>query len=115
MEGKTIQKNVKISPKKGRLLIPEVRGKSVTEAKMTLDYLPHRAADILKKCIHTAASNYIDKAEDIELSEDDLYVDSIRVDEGQKLKRVRPMSFGRAGLVKKRRSHITVIVKERGE
>ncbi len=110
MIGKTIQKNVRLSPKKGRRIIGEVKGKSVNEAKMILDFYSTKVARIMKKCIHTAASNYIDKAEDIELKEDDLYVKSIRIDEGQKLKRYRPMSFGRAGLIRKRASHITVIV-----
>ncbi len=110
MEGKTIQRNIPISAKKGRRIIPHIKGKSVPEAETTLDYLPHRAARILKKCIHTAASNYKDKSEEIDLKDDDLYVKSVRIDEGQKLKKIRPMSLRRAGLIRKRMSHITVIV-----
>jgi large subunit ribosomal protein L22 len=110
MVGKTFQKGIRLSPRKGRRIIPEVMGKSVTDAKMILDFHPHKAARIMKKCIHNAASNYIDKAGDMELKENDLYVKSIIIDEGAKMKRLRPMSFGRAGLIRKRTSHITVVV-----
>ncbi|MEA3421349.1 MAG: 50S ribosomal protein L22 [Acidobacteriota bacterium] len=110
MVGRTVQKYIRLSPKKGRLVIPEVKGKSIPEAKMILDFLPQKTARILKKCIHSAASNYIDKAGEIKLGEDDLYVKSIRIDEGPQLKRWRPKAFGMAGLIKKRTSHITVIV-----
>jgi large subunit ribosomal protein L22 len=115
MEGRAIQKNIRMSPKKGRRIIPHIKGKSVVEAKMRLGFLPHGAARVLKKCVHTAASNYIDKAGELDLKEEDLYVKSIRIDEGQKLKRYRPMSFGRAGLIRKRTSHITVVVDRIGE
>jgi large subunit ribosomal protein L22 len=110
MIGKTVQKNVHISPKKGRQIIPEVKGKSIKEAKMILNFYPNKVADILKKCIHTAASNYIDKVGDIELKEDDLYIKSIRIDNGQRLKGWRAMSLGRAGLIRRQRAHVTVIV-----
>ena len=115
MEGKAVQKNIRISPRKGRRIIPHIEGKSVVEAKMRLDFLPHRAAGILKKCVHTAASNCINKASEMDLKEEDLYVKSVRIDEGQKFKRYRPMSFGRAGLIRRRTSHITVVVDKRGE
>lgn len=115
MIGKTVQKYVRIAPRKGRRLIPQVKGKTIPEAKMTLDYLPHKASRILKKCIHTAASNYIDKAGDMQLKEEDLYVKSIKIDEGPRLKRYRPKAFGMAGLVQKRTSHITVIVDKQEE
>jgi len=49
------------------------------------------------------------------LREEDLYVKSVRIDEGPKMKRYRPMSFGRAGLIRKRMSHITVEVDKKGE
>jgi large subunit ribosomal protein L22 len=115
MEGKAVQKNIRLSPRKGRRVIPQVVGMPVVEAKMRLDFLPHKAAKILKKCIHTAASNCIDKAGEMDLREEDLYVKSVRIDEGKKLKRYRPMSFGRAGLIRKRMAHITVIVDKKGE
>lgn len=115
MEGKAIQKNIKLSPRKGRRIIPHIEGKSVEEAKVRLGLLPHKAARVLRKCVHTAASNCIDKAGEMDLKEEDLYIKSVRIDEGQKLKRYRPMSFGRAGLIRKRMSHITVIVEKKGE
>jgi large subunit ribosomal protein L22 len=115
MRGKTVQKNIRLSPRKGRRIIPQIEGISVVEAKTKLDFLPHRAAKILKKCIHTAASNCIDKAGEMDLKEEDLYVKSVKIDEGQKMKRYRPMSFGRAGIIRKRMSHITVIVDKKGE
>jgi large subunit ribosomal protein L22 len=115
MEGKTVQKNVRVSAKKARRLVSHIKGKSVVEAKMRLDFLPQGAARLLKKCVHAAASNYLDKAGEMDLKEEDLYVKSVMVDEGQKIKRYRPMSFGRAGIVRRRSSHITVVVDRRGE
>ncbi|MCK4421871.1 50S ribosomal protein L22 [candidate division WOR-3 bacterium] len=110
MIGKTVQKGVRLSPKKGRLIIPKVKGKKVNEAMMILDYLPQKAARIMKKCIHTAASNYIDKAGDIQLKEEDLYVKTIKIDQGPSLKRWRPKAFGMASAIRKSTSHITVEV-----
>ncbi len=115
MEGKAIQRNIKISPKKSRRLISHIKGKSVVEAKNRLDFLPHGPARILKKCIHTAASNYLNKAGEMDLKEEDLYVKLISIDEGQKFKRYRPMSFGRAAIIRRRTSHITVIVDKIGD
>ncbi|MEO0293739.1 MAG: 50S ribosomal protein L22 [candidate division WOR-3 bacterium] len=115
MEAKTVQRNVPVSAKKARRLIPVVKGKPVVEAKMRLDFMPQAAARILKKCIHTAASNYLDKAGEVDLKEEDLFVKSVIIEEGQKLKRYVPMSFGRAGIIRRRFSHITVIVDKLGE
>jgi large subunit ribosomal protein L22 len=115
MEGKAVQKNIRMSPKKGRRLIPHIKGKSVVEAMTCLEFLPHRAARVLKKCVHTAASNYLDKAGELDLKEENLYIKSISINEGQKFKRYRPMSFGRAGLIRKRTSHVTVVVDKIGD
>jgi large subunit ribosomal protein L22 len=115
MEAKSFQKNIRISARKARRLVPHIKGKSVVEAKMRLDFLPQGAARVLKKCVHAAASNYLNKAGEIDLKEEDLFVKSVMIDEGQKFKRYRPMSFGRAGLIRKRASHITVVVDKIGE
>jgi len=113
MEGKAIQRYVRVSPFKARRLIPLVKGKPVLEALAVLDFTHGKASHHLWKAIHSASMNLINKAGEIRVKEEDLYVKSVVIDEGPFFKRIRPMSLGRAGLIRKRTSHITVIVEER--
>jgi len=113
MEARAVQKYVKVSPFKARKLISLVKGKPVLEALAILDYLPHRAAHHIWKAIHSASMNLVNKAGELKVKEENIFVESIHIEEGPFLKRVRPMSMGRAGLIRRRTSHITVVVKEK--
>ncbi len=98
------------SPRKVRVVANTVKGKSVKEAMTTLSFLPKRASAPLLKLIQSAVSN----AKNANLSADELLVKEMRVDGGPILYRRRSASRGRAPIVRKRTSHIMVVL-EKGE
>ena len=100
-------KYVRISPFKVRVVLDTVRGKSVNEALALLTATPKVASEPVRKVIESATAN----AEHNQgLSRADLYVAEIFADGGPILKRINPVSKGRAHRINKRTSHITVIL-----
>jgi large subunit ribosomal protein L22 len=99
-----------ISPTKVRRVADNVRRMLYTEAITALENLPHKGAALLKKVIHSAASNALYKNK--KLDEEMLYIKELLVDEGPRLKRIWRRGRGRADFLKKRMSHITVVVDE---
>ncbi len=110
MEARAVAKYVRISPKKVRQVINLIRNKPVNEALLTLRFLPKKAARIVEKVLKSAIAN---AENNFEMDVDKLYVHRIFVDQGPTLKRIRPRAMGRAFLIRKRTSHITVVVKEK--
>jgi large subunit ribosomal protein L22 len=101
---------VRISPTKARRVIDLVRGKSVTEALDILRWAPQAASEPVAKVIASAAAN----AQNNEgLDPTTLVVATVYADEGPTAKRIRPRAQGRAFRIRKRTSHITVIVESR--
>ncbi|MCV7281899.1 50S ribosomal protein L22 [Mycolicibacterium flavescens] len=101
---------VRVSPTKARRVIDLVRGKSVTEALDILRWAPQAASEPVAKVIASAAAN----AQNNEgLDPSTLVVATIHADEGPTAKRIRPRAQGRAFRIRKRTSHITVIVESR--
>ena len=97
----------RISPQKCRLVADMVRGQSVAQALQTLQFLPKKAAGILKKVLESAIANAEhNHGADI----DELRVSSVMVDEAPTLRRFQARAKGRAGKIIKRNSHITVQV-----
>ncbi len=104
-EVKAIHKYAKISAFKARLVVNQVRLKSVEEALNILSFSNKKAAILVKKVLNSAISN----AEHNDgLDIDELFVTSIYIDEGSTMKRIRPRAKGRANRILKRTSHITV-------
>jgi len=97
-----------------RIVADQVRGKRVDEALNVLHYLPQKAATPIDKTIRSAVANLFDQSESA-VDEAALYVTEIFVDEAPFFKRFRPVSRGRAHRIKKRNSHLTVVVAARGE
>jgi large subunit ribosomal protein L22 len=110
METRSVARFVRISPRKVRLLMDQVRGKQVGEALNLLSFAPQRGARILKKLIDSAVANAEQNAG---VDVDSLYIMKIYADEGPTLKRWRPRALGRATRIKKRTSHLTVVLEER--
>lgn len=112
MEAKAVAKYVRISPRKVRQVINLVRGKDVQEAFAILRFMPKAAArevlKVLKSAVANAEHNY-------EMDTQSLYISKIFVDQGPTLKRYNPRAMGRADLIRKRTSHITVVVSEKKE
>ncbi|MDL1955959.1 MAG: 50S ribosomal protein L22 [Candidatus Desulfofervidus auxilii] len=109
MEAKAVARYVRIAPRKVRLVIDLVRGKKVDEALAILQFTPKRASRVVMKLIKSAVAN-AEQNPDVDI--DNLYIKRIYADEGPTLKRIRPRAFGRAYLIRKRTSHITVILDE---
>ena len=101
---------VRVSPTKARRVIDLVRGKSVTEALHILRWAPQAASEPVAKVIASAAAN----AQNNEgLDPSTLVVATVYADEGPTAKRIRPRAQGRAFRIRKRTSHITVVVESR--
>lgn len=109
MEWNATLKNLRISPRKTRLVADAVRGKSVREAILILDTVHKKSSLPIKKLIQSAVANA--KKQDSVL-ESQLKINSIYVDAGMTLKRFRPRAFGRAYTIRKRSSHVNLTLGE---
>jgi large subunit ribosomal protein L22 len=112
MEARARLRYIRSSPRKMRIVADQVRGKGVAEALNVLHYLPQKAATPIEKTIQSAVANLFDQS-DAAVNEEVLYVREIFVDEAPFFKRFRPVSRGRAHRIKKRNSHLTVVVAAR--
>jgi large subunit ribosomal protein L22 len=109
MEVRAISKNTGIPPRKARLLLDMVRGKSVEQALDMLRFLPSPSARVVSKVIKSAAAN----AESVyQISTTDLKILSIFADAAPTYKRYRARARGRVSPILKRSSNITVVVGE---
>jgi large subunit ribosomal protein L22 len=109
MEARAVARYVKISPQKAGLIMDEVRGKKVDEALRALSFSPKKGARLLKKLINSAVAN-AEANKDIDV--DTLFIKRIYADQGPVMKRFRPRAMGRATGIRKRTSHLTVILDE---
>lgn len=109
METSAVAKFVRISPRKIRLIMDQVRGKRVDEALNMLSFAPQKGALILKKLIDSAVAN---AEQNSGVDVDALFVKRVYADEGPTLKRFRPRAQGRATRIRKRSSHLTVVLDE---
>jgi large subunit ribosomal protein L22 len=102
---KSYLKGVRIAPRKTRLVVDMVRGKTVQDALDILKFTNRRAAPVVRKLISSAMTNATTNAT---VDVDSLVVSEIFVDEGPTMKRFLPRAQGRATPIRKRSSHITV-------
>ncbi len=112
MQAKAVLRGVRISPQKVRLVVDVVRGKPVDMALAILRNMPQKAAAEVARTIKSAAAN---AENNFKMSPEDLVVSTIYADEGPAMKRMRPRARGRANVIRKRSSHITVIVDDGDE
>ncbi len=112
MQARAVARHIRMSPRKVRIVVDQIRGKTVNEAYAILRFSKKAAADPVVKALRSAVANAQNKAEDMGdiLDVDDLAVTSAYVDEGPTLKRWRARAMGRAARINKRTSHITVVV-----
>ncbi len=105
-------KNYRISPRKVRLVADMIRGKSAADAKLILTHAVKKAksplADLLDSAIANASHNH-------QISAETLFVKEIRVDQGFVLKRSQPMARGSAFPIKKRTSHVSIVLAQKEE
>ncbi|MFQ5586540.1 MAG: 50S ribosomal protein L22 [Thermodesulfobacteriota bacterium] len=110
MEVRAVAKYVRMSPQKARLAVDLVRGKGADEALSLLKLTEKVSARAVSKVLQSALAN----AENTKnLDVDNLYVKRAFVDQGPTMKRMRPRAQGRANIIRKRSSHITIVLDER--
>lgn len=107
METKAIARYVRMSPRKVRRVMDVIRGKNAAEAATTLRFLPHSAARLVLKVLESAMAN---AAHNHNLDPRQMVVSKIWADGGPTLKRFQPHAQGRAFPIKKRSSHVTVVI-----
>jgi large subunit ribosomal protein L22 len=114
-EARALQRMARQSPYKMRLVIDQIRGKTVNEALALLTFSKKHAAKQIEKVLKSAVANAEQRArsENASLDVDDLFVKLAIVNEGQKMKRWTPAAMGRATPMIKRTSHIEIIVAEK--
>lgn len=110
MEAKSIVRYVRMSPRKIGVVLDLVRGKDVNEAFAILKYTPKDAAEVVYKALKSAVAN---AENNLNLDANSLYISEVYACQGPTLKRYQPHAQGRAFAIKKRSSHLTLVVKER--
>jgi large subunit ribosomal protein L22 len=109
MQSKAILKYARISPTKVRRVAKIIKGKKAGEAMVDLSFLPHRGSRIISKVLRSAMAN----AEQKKVADpESMRISGALVDQGPTMKRMRPRAMGRADVIKKRSSHITLILEE---
>ncbi len=107
MEATAKARFIRVTPRKARLVIDVIRGKRVGEAMNTLKFMPQHASRVVEKLLKSAIAN----AEQKNVSDvDRLKVKAAFVDQGPVMKRVMPRAMGRANIIRKRSSHITLVL-----
>jgi len=109
METQAIAKYLRVSPRKVRLSANLVRGKRVEEALNILSSTPKVGAKVVSKVVRSALAN---AGQNKSIDVDTLLIKTIFVNQGPTLKRFRPRPMGRAGKIRKRTCHITVVLSE---
>lgn len=107
MQARAVLRGFRMSPQKVRLVADVVRGKKVDQALGILRNMPHKAAGEIYRTIASAAAN---AENNFQMDREDLVIKTIMVDEGPAMKRFMPRARGRMNVIRKRSSHITVIV-----
>src|SRR5579875_4231514 len=109
METRATTKYLRVSPQKARLVMDLVRGRRAGEAINILRFTKKRIAREVEKTLHSAIANAEEKSEHLDV--DELVVAKAFVNEGPRMKRIRPAPMGRAYRYQRRLSHITIVVK----
>jgi len=103
-------KYVRISPRKARAVIDLIRGKALREAEAILRFTVHKGTKPIGKVLKSAAAN---AEHNYDMDREQLYVKAAYVDGGPVLKRMMPRAQGRGDIIKKRTSHITIVIGEK--
>lgn len=109
MESKAILKYVRMSPRKVRRITDLIKGKNAGDAMINLGFLPHSGSNVVAKVLKSAMAN----AEQKKVADpESMKVSKVFIDQGPTLKRMRPRAQGRADVIRKRTSHITLVLED---
>ena len=109
---RAIARYIRISSRKVKSVIDLIRGKSVREAEAILRYTPKAATEPVLKLLNSAVAN---AENNLELNRDDLYVAEVYANQGPTLMRFRARARGRASRIRKRTSHITIVLDQQAK
>ena len=107
---RAVAKYVRVSPRKVQIVIDLIRGKRVDDALAILMYTPKSAAPVVEKLLNSAIAN---AENNLEMDRQSLYVAEVYANQGPTLKRYWARSHGRADLIKKHTSHITIVLDQK--
>lgn len=110
MESKAVARYVRVSARKARLVANEIRGYDYLEAVDILKFTTKHVADEILNVLNSAAANAVNA--DDKINEADLYIKKIYVDDGPIMKRFRARARGRASRIRRRLSHITIVLSD---
>jgi large subunit ribosomal protein L22 len=113
MEAKALNRYVGTSPRKMRLVIDLIRGKSVGEAMNILHFQPKHAAKTAEKVLRSAVANFQNKDVNAGISTEELFVKECFINGAPSMKRILPAPMGRAYKILKRSHHVTIVVDQR--
>ena len=113
MEARAINRYIGTSPRKMRLLIDLIRGKSVNDALHILHFSPKHASKVAEKVLRSAVANLQAKEDGGRLGPEDMLVKTASVDGGMTMKRISPAPMGRAFRIRKRSNHVTIVVESK--
>lgn len=111
-EGRAVLRYARMSSRKIKIVLDLIKNKGIDEAYAILRFTPKAASEVLTKLLKSAEANAVNKPEG-GLNRDALYVADANATQGPTLKRIMPRAQGRANRIRKRTSHITLVLKER--
>ena len=111
MKARAEVRYVRVSAQKARLVIDQIRGLRVGDALSTLRWTNKRIAPVIEKAVRSAVANAENRSNDVDV--DKLFVTEAYVNEGPRMKRIRPAPMGRAYRYQRRSAHIAVTVSEK--
>jgi len=110
LEARASLKYARISARKVKVVADLLRGKDVQEALAIVKFTPKAASEVLEKLLKSAIAN---AENNHEMNSDNLYIAEIYANQGPTLKRIRPAAKGSAVRIRKRTSHITIVLREK--
>jgi large subunit ribosomal protein L22 len=110
MEARAITRYVRLSPHRGRLVADAIRGKDVSEALRIVSLSSTKGARLIRKTLESAIAN---AENNYDIDVDSLFVARAAVDMGSSLRRLKPRAMGRADIMRRPTSHITIVVSEK--
>ncbi len=113
MEARAVEKYIRTSPLKMRRVLEHIKGENVEDALNYLHFSSKRSARYIEKALRSAVSNFFEAYEGKKITTHDLWVKHAYVNGGPILRRFRPMSMGRVGRIRRRTSHLTIIVEDK--
>jgi large subunit ribosomal protein L22 len=107
MDAKATLRYARITPRKARRVVDLVRGKKAGEALVALRFMPYRGSHFVEKILKSAMANAEQKKA---VNPEEMVISQGFVDQGPVMKRMEPRSMGRANVIRKRTSHITLVL-----